>query len=143
MIDPDAFFRLSGARRREPAIDLWLAAQAPALAALAGRWFDELRDCGDDIRELIHDGRATACVGDAAFAYVAAYSAHVSVGFFHGAALDDPAGLLQGSGKRMRHVKLKPDADHDDAGLRRLIRDACEAVRAGLASRDSPGDSVS
>ncbi|MEI9965905.1 MAG: DUF1801 domain-containing protein [Caulobacteraceae bacterium] len=53
----------------------------------------------------MHDGHPTACVGDAAFAYVDAFRAHVNVGFFHGAALDDPAGLLEGTGKRMRHVK--------------------------------------
>jgi hypothetical protein len=41
-----------------------------------------MRGCGDDVRELLHDGHPTACVGDAAFAYVNAFTAHVDVGFF-------------------------------------------------------------
>ena len=40
--------------------------------------------------------------------------AYVNVGFFHGAALDDPAGLLEGTGKRMRHVKAAPGATGDE-----------------------------
>jgi hypothetical protein len=91
------------------------------LGAIAQRWFDVMRDCGDDVREVLHDGCPTACVGDAAFAYVNAFTAHVNAGFFHGAELADPAGLLEGAGKFMRHVKLRPDRDVDAAALERLI----------------------
>ena len=69
-----------------------------------------MRACGDDVRELIHDGCPVACVEDAPFAYVNSFKSHVNVGFFNGASLDDPARLSEGSGKRMRHVKLKPGA---------------------------------
>ena len=65
-----------------------------------------MRACGDDVRELLHDGHPTACVGSAAFCYVSAFTAHVNVGFFLGAELPDPAGLLEGTGIFMRHVKL-------------------------------------
>ena len=68
------------------------------LRAIAQRWFEVMRDCGDDVRELLHDGHPTACVADAAFSYVNAFKSHVNVGFFQGAALDDPLGLLKGSG---------------------------------------------
>lgn len=61
------------------------------------------------------------CVEDAPFAYVNAFTAHVNVGFFHGASLSDPAGLLEGSGKTMRHVKLKPGSAIDGAPLEALI----------------------
>jgi len=80
-----------------------------------------MRGCGADVRELLHDGHPTACVGDAAFAYTNAFTAHVNVGFFHGAALPDPAGLLQGNGKYMRHVKLKPGTAADASSLETLI----------------------
>jgi hypothetical protein len=43
------------------------------------------------------------------------------VGFFHGAALPDPARLLQGNGKFMRHVKLRPGTPTNAAALGRLI----------------------
>ena len=49
-----------------------------------------MRGCGDDVREHLHDGHPTACIGDAAFAYVNAFRAHVNVGFFLGAILPDP-----------------------------------------------------
>jgi hypothetical protein len=60
-------------------------------------------------------------VGDAAFGYVNAFSVHVNVGFFHGALLDDPAGLLEGTGKRMRHVKLRRAQQVNAAALSELI----------------------
>ena len=95
------------------------------------QWFERLRACGDDVVELIHDGCPTACVEDAAFAYVGVYRQHVNVGFFLGAALDDASGLLEGSGKRMRHVKLRPGEALDPAALSALI----DASYADIKSR--------
>src|SRR5215471_13075016 len=103
-----AVLRFPGGVRRDPAITAWMQGHAGELGAMAQRWFDVMRDCGDDVRELMHDGAPTACIGDAAFGYVNAFRAHVNVGFFKGAYLPDPAGLLEGTGKHMRHVKLKP-----------------------------------
>ena len=96
-------------------------AHSDEVGAIARHWFDVMRNCGDDVRELLHDGHPTACVADAAFAYVNAFTAHVNVGFFRGAELHDPKGLLVGSGKVMRHVKLRPDGDVDAMALLRLI----------------------
>lgn len=92
-----------------------------------------MRSCGDDVTETLHDGMPTACVGDAAFAYVNAFTVHASVGFFHGNALPDPAGLLEGAGKRMRHVKLRPAVEADEDALAALIAAAYENVRRRLA----------
>lgn len=131
-------FRLAGAARRDPEVDAWLRTGPTELRSIARTWFERLRACGDDVRELMHDGQPTACVGDAAFAYVATFKAHVNVGFFHGAALDDPAGLLQGAGKAMRHVKLRPGEAVDEGALLALIRAAYADVRGRLG-----GDSVS
>ena len=94
------------------------------LGAIALRWFEVMRDCGDDVRELLHDGHPTACIGDAAFAYVNAFKAHVNVGFFRGAEIADPERLLVGTGKFMRHVKLRPEVDVDAAALMKLIKTA-------------------
>ena len=101
---------------------------------LAQPWFDALRACGPDVGELLHDGHPTACVGDAAFGYVDAFSAHVNLGFFHGADLDDPAGLLEGAGKRMRHVKVRWGQPVDAAALNALIASAYQDLRARLAA---------
>ncbi len=116
--------RFPDAVRREPAIDAWMRAREGDLGAVAGRWFEVMRACGDDVRELLHDGHPTACVGDAAFAYVNAFTAHVNVGFFRGAEIADPHGLLEGTGRFMRHVKLGPGRNVDEAALGRLIHTA-------------------
>ena len=90
--------------------------------------------CGPDIRELMHDGCPVACVQDIALGYVNVFRAHINVGFFLGADLDDPGGLLEGSGKRMRHVKLRPGTPVDDAALARLIEDAYADIHRRLDS---------
>jgi hypothetical protein len=127
-----ALFRLDGASRRDPAVDRWFDEPPHELRAVAREWFARMRACGDDVRELIHDGQPTACVGDAAFAYVDAFTAHVNVGFFRGASLQDPAGLLEGTGKYMRHVKLRPGGKIDAAALRLLIARAYRDIKARL-----------
>ena len=129
----DELFRFPTARRHDPAIDAWLAAQPTELGGIASYWFNQLRGCGPDIRELIHDGCPVACVGDAAFAYVNVFTAHVNVGFFQGASLDDPFALLEGAGRRMRHVKLKPGVEPDAMALGRLVEDAYSAMKRRLA----------
>jgi len=54
---------------------------------------------------------------------------HVNVGFFRGASLNDPARLLEGTGKRMRHVKIRPPDPVDEAALTRLIAAAYADMR--------------
>ena len=105
---------------------------AGALGKIAQRWFEVMRDCGDDVREILHDGHPTACVADAAFAYVNAFKEHVNVGFFRGAEIADPEGLLEGSGKFMRHVKLRPERDVDARALMKLIETAYADMKERL-----------
>jgi hypothetical protein len=102
------------------------------LGAIARRWFKVMRESGDDVRELLHDGHPTACVGDAAFAYVNAFTAHVNVGFFRGAEIADPERLLEGTGKFMRHVKLRPESDVDATALMKLIETAYTDMKGRL-----------
>ena len=127
-------FRFPAAARRDAAVAAWFDARPGELGDIARHWFGVLRACGGDVRELLHDRQPTACVGEAAFAYVDAFSAHVDVGFFHGNDLADPAGLLHGTGKFMRHVKLAPGRAVDEAALRRLIADAHADMQARLRS---------
>jgi hypothetical protein len=118
-----AFLRFNGAVERDPAIDVWMKEHAGELGAIARQWFEVMRKCGDEVRELLHDGCPVACLGDAPFGYV-------NVGFFHGAALPDPARLLQGAGKFMRHVKLRPGTATNAAALSRLIDAAYSDIKA-------------
>src|SRR5215831_12464800 len=124
--------RFPSAVERDPAINVWMQKHPDELGAIARRWFEVMRSCGDDVRELLHDGHPTACVGDVAFGYVNAFKAHVNVGFFRGADLADPHRLLEGTGKFMRHVKLSPGRDLDDAALSRLIAIAYTDMKARL-----------
>ncbi len=116
--------RFNGAIERDPAIDAWMKEHAGELGAIAHRWFEVMRKCGDEVRELLHDGCPVACFGDAPFGYVNVFTSQVNVGFFQGAALPDPAGLLQGTGKFMRHVKVRPGTAIDGAALNKLIEAA-------------------
>jgi uncharacterized protein DUF1801 len=126
--------RFPSAIQRDPGVDAWFSKPGDALRRIAQPWFEQMRGCGADVRELLHDGHPTACVGDAAFGYVNAFSAHVNVGFFHGAALDDRAGLLEGTGKRMRHVKLRWGQQVNAAALSELIAAAYRDIRLRLRS---------
>ena len=122
--------RFNGATRYAPAVDDWFAERNDALAAVAHTWFERMRGCGPDVVELVHDGCPVACIGDVPFAYVNTFTKHVNVGFFNGADLPDPSALLEGTGKRMRHVKLRPAAQVDERALRELIAAAYEDARA-------------
>jgi hypothetical protein len=126
-------FRFSSAVRDHPGVEAWFSSDDP-MRQLARPWFEAMRGCGDDVRELLQDGWPTACVEDAAFAYVAAFAAHVNVGFYQGADLDDPAGLLEGAGKRMRHVKIRWGRPVDEAALMALISAAYRDMQARLSA---------
>ena len=128
----DEILRFPTAVKHDPAIDVWLGAQRDDLRPLAETWFARMRQCGGDVRELMHDGCPTACVGDAAFGYVNAFRDHVNVGFFFGALLKDPARLLEGTGKRGRHVKLRPGDEVDAAALAKLVEAAYADIRTRL-----------
>jgi hypothetical protein len=128
----DGLFHFPDAKRRHPEVAAWFEERGEPLGNLAQRFFERMRACGDDVCEIIHDGSPRACVHDAAFAYVDAFPAHVNVGFFRGADLPDPEGILLGSGKRMRHVKLRPDEPVDEEALHALIVAAYEDMRARL-----------
>lgn len=125
-------FRLPSSVRRASEVEAWFLNHRDELGAIAHHWFYVMRDCGNDVREILHDGQPTACVGDAAFAYVDSFKAHVNIGFFCGADLPDPAGLLEGTGKFMRHVKLRRESNVDAAELRKLIKVAYTDMKKRL-----------
>jgi hypothetical protein len=127
-------FPLEGASREDEAVRRWFADPVSATRAEARRWFDAWRGCGPDVHEVLHDGHPTACVQGVALGYVNAFTDHVNVGFYLGATLDDPAGLLEGSGRFMRHVKVRPGEGRDDEALRALMRAAYSELKERLAA---------
>ena len=133
LISREEVWRFPRTLKRDPAVDAWLAEGPVELRSIARKWFERMRECGDDVRELIHDGCPVACVGDAPFAYVNTFRSHVNVGFFRGAELEDPVGLLEGGGKHMRHVKLKPGRELKETALGHLI----DAAYADMLERSA------
>ena len=121
--------RFNGAANRDPAIDAWMKEHPGELGSIAHHWFEEMRICGDEVCELLHDGCPVACLGDAPFCYVNVFTSHVNVGFFQGASLPDPDRMLQGTGKFMRHVKIRPGTATNTAALRLLIQAAYSEMK--------------
>ena len=122
--------RLNDTLEHDPAIDTWIQAHPGELGAIAHHCFTRMRHCGDEVREILHDGCPVACLGDVPFAYLNVFTAHVDVGFFQGASLPDPTHILEGAAKCMRHVKCRPATALDDAALRSLIETAYSNIKA-------------
>jgi hypothetical protein len=53
--------RFNGAVERDPAIDAWMKEHAGGLGDIAHEWFEVMRKCGDEVRELLHDGISGRC----------------------------------------------------------------------------------
>ena len=125
----EKLFEFRDAVKRDPAVEAWFNARSRELGPLARAWFEVMRGCGDDVRELLHDFHPTACVGEVAFGYVNVFTTHVNIGFFQGAELADPEGLLEGTGKFMRHVKHRPAVEVNEAALTELIKQGYADVK--------------
>lgn len=102
----------------------WLEQKPGALHLLARKWFEAIKNCGPDVVDIFHDHYPIGCVGDAPFAYVNVFSQHVNLGFFYGAELPDPSGLLEGKGRRMRHIKLRVEMDINDQEILTILQHA-------------------
>lgn len=114
----------TGSTENDPRVMEWIADHQGESGRIAVGWFTVIRQTGSEVTELLHDGCPTACVGDYPFAYVGAFKSHVTIGFFYGAELPDPSAILEGSGKRMRHVKVKVGKEIDPVALEMLINEA-------------------
>jgi hypothetical protein len=64
------------------------------------------------------------------YAYIAPQTQYVNLGFYHGVALKDPAGLLEGAGKRLRHIKIKSISDAKK-------KDVVSLLKAALLEREN------
>lgn len=66
------------------------------------------------------------------YAYILPYRSWVNLGFYRGTSLTDPEKLLEGTGARMRHVKIRTVEDVERPGVRGLVREACAERRDAL-----------
>jgi hypothetical protein len=58
------------------------------------------------------------------YAYIGVQGSYLNLGFYHGTALNDPTRLLEGTGKRLRHVKIYDAAEVKNAAIAALLREA-------------------
>ena len=65
-------------RRARSRLDAWMKERSGELGAIARQWFEVMRKCADEARELLHDGCPVACLGDARFGYVSVFLSGVS-----------------------------------------------------------------
>ena len=66
------------------------------------------------------------------FCYIGAYRAHVNLGFYYGADLPDPQGLLEGTGKKLRHIKVKNSEEVGEPALRDILQGSLEERKEAL-----------
>ena len=66
--------------------------------------------------------------------YIGVYTKHINLGFHWGARMDDPGGVLEGSGKQMRHIKIKSQADLGSPVIRDYLRRAAPDVSVRSAT---------
>jgi hypothetical protein len=103
-----------------------LEGRPPELADLAHRLRALIAGLHPDVVEVPRTGEGVAAYGwgekkmSESYAYLAPQRAWVNLGFYHGVLLDDPAGIVEGTGARIRHVKVRPDAV-DEVALRALL----------------------
>jgi hypothetical protein len=75
--------------------------------------------------------------------YIGVNTAYVNLGFHRGTELDDPHGLLEGTGTKMRHVKIRSAADLSHPGIRELLATAWVNAGLGPTDRSPDGEVVS
>ena len=126
----------------------------------------EIRDLALQLRSLvleemapcyenIYDAYSAVAIGygtserlsDGIF-HIAVYAKHVNLGFNDGATLDDPKGILQGKGSRIRHITIKTLEDLNKPEIRDYIRRArkqalADARKLGEPAAKYPGRVIS
>lgn len=114
---------MSRRTRRSPDVDRYLAELKPPQRAVACALRRLLLGAGLE-EKLMHG--VPWFRGQQWVAAIVAHSDHTNVEFYRGSSLRDPHGLLEGTGKNMRHVKLSEVPDVKAARLAALLRDAID-----------------
>ena len=99
---------------------------------LYGNLREFVLSCFPDATELIYNTHALTSVYSVsdklsdAFCHIPIYKAHLNLGFNYGSLLDDPMGLLTGTGKLIRHIPVADPKDYRNKHVKALIRSAIE-----------------
>jgi len=104
--------------------DAYLADQSPKNRTLIRALRAFVKRAEPKLVESVKWGNGCWLKGLAPVAYVYSEPDLVQFGFFRGASLDDPKGLLEGKGQYVRHTKVRKVGDIDEAAFARLLRQA-------------------
>ena len=102
-------------------IKSYLSKKDPKLQKIAGSLRMSVKRLVPGVTEFVSPWGIPTFENKAPFAYFMVGKHHVTLGFPYGTSLDDPAKLLEGTGKNSRHVKLRTPEDLQQRGLRELI----------------------
>jgi len=99
-----------------------------------------------DSIELIYDAYNAVATGfgftgrpSECFIHIAVYAKWVNLGFHRGSELEDPKGVLQGTGRLVRHIRIADLADLDSPAVQALVRAAIsQAKRPGTGAKGAP-----
>jgi hypothetical protein len=124
-------------------VEQFLSTYPPEVQQLAQRTRELVKAIVPDVQERVYEAYKTIGYGsgtkmDAMFCYIAPLKDRINLGFYRGVVLPDADGLLEGTGKLLRHVKVRSMAEVEKPALRQLISDAvAELERVSGASNHS------
>ena len=104
--------------------DQYLEGQAPRNQDVIRALRKFVKRVAPQLQESVKWGNGCWVEGKVPVAYVYSAPDHVQFGFFRGAALKDPKGLLKGEGKFVRHVKVRKRSDIDERAFAAFLREA-------------------
>ena len=112
----------------------WAEQKPKVLRPIARKWFRTIQTCGEGVEVIFHDNHPIACVEEAPFVYIDVFAQHINLGFFYGAHFINTQNIMEGTGKSMRHIKLRPDSPDHEVAIRHLIEVAYFDIKERLIS---------
>jgi hypothetical protein len=107
-----------------------LAGAEPEVRPIAERLREIILGIDPESVEVVRLGDRAATYGvgpkkmSEGYAYIMPQKSWVNLGFYKGAALPDPENVMEGTGKSLRHVKVRSTADAERPEVQRLIEEA-------------------
>jgi hypothetical protein len=130
-------------RAQAAAFASMIASASPAVQTLARSARSLILETMPDVIESVWVQQGNSSYGTGPkkmsehFTYFVFAAAHLGFGFYYGAELDDPAGLLEGTGARMRHVKITKLDDLKKPAFKRLLKQATTHRVPPIATTES------
>ena len=108
----------------DPACQSWIEEQPAEHQTWLAALRQQIVATVPETEESFKWSRPCYAIGGTLFCYLAAAKNYVTIGFHRGAELPDPDGMLEGTGKGMRHLKVRSESDASSKVVRELIHDA-------------------